>query len=87
MAYSGSRTLRDYPHAMVRVACDKCGRDGRHSKAKLMAEHGGEVALPDLRHLIAKCPQHESMGASCGVHFPDFSHHSTRGAKMKEAAG
>jgi hypothetical protein len=50
-------TLADYPDAMVHIACDKCGRAGGLSKARLIAEHGAAIPLPDLRHALAACPR------------------------------
>ena len=41
----------------VDVACKKCGRSGRVSVARLIAEHGPGMPLPGLPQLIAKgCP-------------------------------
>ena len=44
-------TLADWPHALVRVACDACGRRGQYRKSTLLDRFGGEVKMPDLRHL------------------------------------
>ncbi len=57
------------PGEMVHVACDKCGRAGQYRKATLITRYGAELALPDLRHEIAKCDRRASMGDACGVHF------------------
>ena len=65
----GSLTLRDYPGDVVRFACEKCGRAGRYRKEKLVALYGGDIALPDLRHEIAKCERHGKLGDACGVHY------------------
>jgi hypothetical protein len=47
--------LSEYPHDMVGLECKKCDRNGRFSKARLLAEHG-DIGLPDLRaELIADC--------------------------------
>ena len=54
-------TLADYPDDMIRIECSKCGRSGRLNKARLIAEHGAEITLPELRHVlqrarvVAKC--------------------------------
>jgi hypothetical protein len=53
----GYLTLADYPTAMVRLACDRCDRRGQYRKDRLIAEHGADVVLPDLRHKFAAgCP-------------------------------
>ena len=38
----------------IDVACKKCGRRGRVSVARLIAEHGPDMPLPGLPQLIAK---------------------------------
>ena len=55
---------------MLDVACSKCDRRGRLSIAKLIAEHGADMRLPDLREILAgDCPrpaQHPlSIAAAC----------------------
>jgi hypothetical protein len=37
----------------------------------LIERLGGDVLMPDVRHLIAKCPRKDAPGAACGVFFPD----------------
>jgi hypothetical protein len=66
-------TLAEYPDAVLRVACPTCGRSGRLSRARLMAEHGPDIPLPDLRHVIAACPRPGQMHDPCGVVFPDLA--------------
>jgi hypothetical protein len=52
---TGSIKLRDHPGDVVRLSCEKCGRRGRYRKSKLIAVHGPDIPLPDLRVEIAKC--------------------------------
>lgn len=69
----GSYTLAQYPLDQVDVACETCGRKGRLSKARLMAKHGGEITLPDLREKIAieaGCMRFGRMHEPCGLHYP-----------------
>jgi hypothetical protein len=33
----------------------------------LIARFGGDVLMPDVRHLIAQCPRKDAPGAACGV--------------------
>jgi hypothetical protein len=42
---------------MVRLACDLCPRSGQYRKDTLVARFGGDVLMPDVRHLIAQCPR------------------------------
>ena len=52
---SGALQLKDYPNAMVRLACTRCDRRGQYRLATLLAEFGPDITLPDLRGRIAKC--------------------------------
>ena len=51
MSNSGAVTLGDVAGKlpMLDVACSKCERRGRLSVAKLIAERGADMRLPDLR--------------------------------------
>jgi hypothetical protein len=43
----------------------KCGRHGRLRTARLLAEHGPDIKLPDLLGVIAQCPKWGSMNDGC----------------------
>jgi hypothetical protein len=64
---NGSLSLAQFPLQMVELACDKCGRRGRLSKARLIEAYGADVALPDLRTVIARCDRAGSMSDPCGA--------------------
>jgi hypothetical protein len=53
---------------MVRLACDLCPRRGQYRKGTFIARFGGDVLMPDVRHLIAQCPRKDAPGAACGVY-------------------
>jgi hypothetical protein len=77
MGNSGAVTLGDIADrlAMLDVACSKCDRRGRLSVAKLIAEHGSDMRLPDLRERLAgDCPRVRSASVvdRCGVHYPQL---------------
>jgi hypothetical protein len=40
-------------------------RRGQYRKETLIARFGGDVLMPDLRHLIAECPRKDAPGAAC----------------------
>jgi hypothetical protein len=65
----GSYTLGQFPHEMVELACEKCGRRGRLLKSKLIEAYGPKMALPDLRTLIARCDRAGCMSDPCGAYF------------------
>jgi len=76
MPRSGAWPLGDLAAAgqpQLDVACTKCDRRGRVSVARLLAEHGPDMSLPDLReHVAAGCPRLKSFSISdlCGVMYP-----------------
>ena len=72
MPRSGSHTLAEYPKPMVRLVCKLCDRKGQYRKERLLAEHGPDVALPDLLHIIAKCERYGKPGERCGVRYGDL---------------
>lgn len=57
------------------VACKKCERRGRVSVARLLAEYGPDMPLPDLPVRIAiGCPRVDtaSIYDRCGAWFPNL---------------
>jgi hypothetical protein len=42
---------------VVRLACDLCPRRGQYRVETLIGKFGGNVLMPDVRHLIAECPR------------------------------
>ena len=70
---AGSYTLSSYPHDQVDVACSKCGKTARLSKASLIETYGREITLPDLRAHLAKeagCTRYGKMHDPCGISYP-----------------
>ena len=62
MPRSGSQTLSDLAAPRLDVACEKCGRKGFYSVAKLYAERG-DLRLTDfLSELTSACPNARSIG-------------------------
>lgn len=72
MPQSGALQLKDYPAAMVRFACTRCDRSGQYQLEKLIALHGTEITLPDLRTRIARCEREGKLGTACGVYYKDL---------------
>jgi hypothetical protein len=56
---------------MVRLRCDKCGRRGQYRVNKLLERFGPDIAMPDLRHELARCPHRHSMSDPCQVRYVD----------------
>jgi hypothetical protein len=69
---SRTPTLAEWPYRMVRLACDYCPRRGQPRKETLIERFGGDVLMPDVRHLIAECPRKDAPGAACGVYYADL---------------
>jgi hypothetical protein len=42
----------------------------------LIARFGGDVLMPDVRHLIAQRPRKDAPGAACGVYYADLRERS-----------
>jgi hypothetical protein len=57
----GAVLLSDVRSERLRLACDKCGRDGRYQVAGLIEKYGADVKLPDLRLSIAQCPKADAV--------------------------
>jgi hypothetical protein len=56
----------------VRLACKRCGRRGQYRKATLLEQYGPDIALPDLRELIAQCERQDHFTGGCGVYYEDL---------------
>ena len=71
---NGSLSLAEYPAAMVRLTCSKCGRSGQYRKASLIEKYGRDIPLPDLLHRMgASCPKMDALGnGPCGAHYRDL---------------
>jgi hypothetical protein len=37
---------------------------------------GGDVLMPDVRHLTAECPRKDAPGPACGVYYADLRERS-----------
>jgi hypothetical protein len=68
-------TLADYPDDMVWIECNKCGRSGRLNKARLIAEHGADISLPELLHVLAACSRRGQMHDPYEAVSPDLVLH------------
>ena len=77
MPRDGAYTIADYSGPMLELVCRKCGGVGRFKVARLIAEHGADKKLPDLRHVLARCHRtrdnHRPVSESdpCGVEYAD----------------
>lgn len=75
---AGARKLRDVAadFPMLEVRCLRCDRFGRLKTARLLAEYGEDVALPNLGGEIAEaggCPNAQNRCHDhCQVRFPQL---------------
>jgi hypothetical protein len=68
-----ANTLADsHLNAMIRVACEKCGRRGQLRASTLVERYGAQTAMPDLLRKIAACPRQADMNDPCGAIYPDL---------------
>jgi hypothetical protein len=61
---------------MLRVACDKCGRDGCYGLRRLIEKRGRDAKLVDwLDELTAECPKKtaHNMNDRCGARCQDLA--------------
>ena len=72
---AGALTLADYPSNLVRVACRRCDRRGRHWRTTLIALYGEEAPLPKvLAFLTHDCPKRHGIGnEACGAYYSDLA--------------
>jgi hypothetical protein len=68
----GALTLRTYPLPMVRISCAKCARAGQYHRGGLIDRYGPDMNMPELRHVLARCPRRRTMNDPCMVIFPDL---------------
>jgi hypothetical protein len=59
MPRDGSMTLSDVRGPTLGIICAACGRRGRYTVERLMAEHG-DAKLTDLLVTLADCPKARS---------------------------
>jgi hypothetical protein len=60
MPRDGSLTLSDVRGPTLSIVCERCGRRGRYTVDKLMAEHG-DAKLTDLLVTLANCEKARSI--------------------------
>ena len=61
---------------MLRVSCDKCGRDGCYGPGRLIEKRGRDAKLVDwLDELTAECPKKtaHNMNDRCGARCQDLA--------------
>ena len=72
MPQSGALQLKDYPTAMIRLACTHCDRRGQYRLDTLIKKYGADTTLPDLRPVIAQCERRGQLGTACGIYYVDL---------------
>jgi hypothetical protein len=74
----GALTLAEYPGEIVRLACDRCGRQGQYRRATLARVFKETTTLPDILAAMAYCPNARNASDPCGAHYPDLSEERRR---------
>jgi hypothetical protein len=60
---------------MLEIACRHCDRRGRLRVARLIAQHGADMRLTELRYILAAdCPRviADQIYDRCGLHYPQL---------------
>jgi hypothetical protein len=60
MSRDGSMILSDVRGPTLTLVCEPCGRRGRYNVERLIAAHGPDMKLPDLKIILADCPKARS---------------------------
>jgi hypothetical protein len=53
-------TLADVRSPTIEIVCEPCRRRGRYNVKRLIAKHGPDMRLPELRTILANCPKSQS---------------------------
>jgi hypothetical protein len=56
-------TLADIREPTLTLVCEPCGRRGRYNVRCLIARHGADMRLPDLKMILANCEKARSSEA------------------------
>jgi hypothetical protein len=75
MPRDGALILSDIREPTLTIRCERRGRHGRYNVARLIAAHGAEAKLPDLRATLANCEKARSFSIHnrCKARFGGFS--------------
>ena len=65
----GSHSLDEFPLAVVRIDCERCGRAGRYGRDRLIERFGADAALPDVLLALASCERRADFSRPCGARF------------------
>ncbi len=68
----GSHSLGEFPLAVVRIECERCGRAGSYRLDSLMARFGPDAALPDVLMALASCERRRDFSQPCGARYTDL---------------
>ncbi len=69
----------DYPKNTVRIACNKCGRNGQYTKERFIELVGRNTSLPQALGVIARSCDRANLPAGildnrCKAHYPDLTY-------------
>jgi hypothetical protein len=53
-------TLADVRSPTLTIVCEPCGRRGRYNVERLIAKHGADIRLPELKTILANCEKARS---------------------------
>src|SRR6516162_10364009 len=89
MPRDGSLILSDICEPTLKMICERCGRHGRYSVARLIAAHGADAKLPNLLVTLANCEKARSFSVydRCKARFEGFSVRASEGRALTLAGG
>lgn len=69
---TGALTLRTYPLDLVRIARDRCGRQGQYQRARLLDRFGPDLSMPDVLGCVTECLRRGNASDPCHALYPDL---------------
>ena len=57
---------------MIGLVCEKCGRRGQYRVDTLLERYGPQMAMPGLRHVLARCPHRHDMSNPSQIEYVDW---------------
>ena len=68
----GALSPATFPFAMVRIACDRCGRRGQYRRETIARRFGTDASMPDVLRALAACPRMGNASDPCGARYADL---------------
>jgi hypothetical protein len=68
----GALSPSTFPHDLIRLACERCGRRGQYRRSTIIRRFGADASMPDVLRRLAACERAGNASDPCGVRYPDL---------------